>query len=188
MTARKLLGVFTAKLMILISDVATAKVDENVERLEPDTSIERSSDRFSAKAAHEILARSHPELLAGPDELISLYYFGSSSLKGKRLVPADKNGLTVARVTPLEQSYRVLSAVGVERVGEDYLPDRGLLFFENDQLVGYYYPVNEFPSSFRHGLLTFPVGSGIKDVELSNELPLELVQGSRSTPLFRILH
>jgi hypothetical protein len=98
-------------------------------------------DGFSmtAKLAHQLITDQQPSLLGDGSQLVSLYFFGQND---------------------------ATSVVGLERVGDDYLPIRWLLVFKDSQLLGWYYPLSEFPARFKRGHLIFPVGSQAEDVYL----------------------
>lgn len=102
---------------------------------------------MSAQKAHELIEQQRPELLE-TDELVSLYYFGR------------------------EES---VSVVGLERVGQDYLPVRWLLLFENEQLLGWYHPLPDFPARLEDGQLHFPKGSSIESLGIRSPRPLPMV-------------
>jgi len=72
---------------------------------------------MNAKQAHQLIREQKPELLGDGSQLVSLYYFGQN---------------------------QDTSVVGLERVGEDYLPIRWLLVFSGDALLGWYFPVMSF--------------------------------------------
>ena len=102
---------------------------------------------MSAQKAHELIEQQKPELL-GEKELVSLYYFGR------------------------EDS---VSVVGLERVGQDYLPVRWLLLFKNEKLLGWYHPLPDFPARLQDGLLHFPKGSEIEPLGIRAPRPLPMV-------------
>ena len=95
--------------------------------------------KMTAKLAHELITQQQANLLGDGSQLVSLYYFGQNQLT---------------------------SVVGLERVGDDYLPIRWLLVFESSTLVGWYYPVGEFPAKFNNGHLAFPRGASAEDIYL----------------------
>ena len=94
---------------------------------------------MTAQLAHQLIGEQQADLLGDGTQLVSLYYFG-------------QNNNT--------------SVVGLERVGDDYLPIRWLLVFEEERLLGWYYPVGEFPARFNEGHLTFPKGTSDEDIFL----------------------
>jgi hypothetical protein len=115
---------------------------------------------FDAKQAHVLIQQQKPELLGDGSQLVSLYYFGSS-----------KN----------------TSIVGLERVGDDYLPIRWLLIFEGQTILGWYFPADEFPAKFDSGFLKFPQGVGIQDVYLWPAPPSSIVIGKKHVPFYSVL-
>ncbi len=119
------------------------------------TQIESSliSARFkmTAQRAHQLISEQQADLLGDGSQLVSLYYFGQNN---------------------------ATSVVGLERVGDDYLPIRWLLVFKGQDLLGWYYPVGEFPSRFKSGHLSFPRGASEEDIFLFPYPPsLMLVEG-----------
>jgi len=113
-----------------------------------------SSFAMSAQKAHQLLAQQQPSLL-GQGELVNLYYFG-------RLGPT--------------------SVVGLERVNEEYLPVRWLLIFKHEQLVGWYHPLAEFPARFNKGVLVFPKGLDVPDVNLLPNPPKSIRINNKTIP------
>jgi hypothetical protein len=109
-----------------------------------------NADEFNmtAKLAHQLIKHQQPDLLGDGSQLVSLYYFGQND---------------------------TTSVVGLERVADDYLPIRWLLVFKGEQLLGWYYPVVEFPAFFKEGHLIFPVGSKAEEVYLFPEPPAVIV-------------
>lgn len=110
---------------------------------------------MNAKFAHELIEQQAPQLLGDGTQLVSVYYFGQS-----------KN----------------TTVVGLERVGDDYLPVRWLVILNFEQVLGWYYPSDEFPVRFESGLLSFPKSSGIADVMLIPHPPEFIQHGSRRIP------
>lgn len=100
--------------------------------------------KMTAQLAHGLIAKQQPGLLGDGSQLVSLYYFGQNS---------------------------ATSVVGLERVGDEYLPIRWLLVFKNETLLGWYYPISEFPARFNEGHLIFPTGASAEDVYLFPEPP-----------------
>jgi hypothetical protein len=94
---------------------------------------------MTAKLAHQLISDQQLSLLGDGSQLVSLYYFGQN---------------------------KATSVVGLERVGDDYLPIRWLLIFNEKQLLGWYYPIGEFPARFDNGHLIFPRGALAEDVNL----------------------
>ncbi len=94
---------------------------------------------MNAQDAHEIIKLKKPELLGDGDQVVSFYYFGHS-----------------------EQT----TVVGLEQIGSDYLPIRWLLVFQNEELLGWYYPSEKFPLRFAQGELKFPKGTKVEDANL----------------------
>ncbi|OUR65188.1 hypothetical protein A9Q73_08445 [Bermanella sp. 47_1433_sub80_T6] len=115
------------------------------------------SHGLDAQQAHELIKQQKPDLLGDGSQLVSLYYFGHS---------ADT------------------SIVGLERVGEDYLPIRWLLIFNGEKLLGWYYPAYEFPAKFDAGYLIFPQGAGVKDVYLWPAPPPSITIGNTVVPFY----
>ena len=99
---------------------------------------------INAEQAHDLIREQTPALLGDGSQLVSVYYFGHSM---------------------------GLSVVGLERVGEDYLPIRWLVIFREQTVLGWYYPSNEFPLRFEDGHLMFPKGSQVEDVYLYPKPP-----------------
>lgn len=110
---------------------------------------------MTAQKAHELIRQQQPQLLGDGTQLVSLYYFG-------------QNGDT--------------SVVGLERVGDDYLPIRWLLVFKHESLLGWYYPSVEFPAKFSEGHLTFPRGSAEEDINLFPMPPVTIVLEGKEIP------
>jgi hypothetical protein len=94
---------------------------------------------LSAEQAHILIRQQTPELLGDGSQLVSVYYFGESN---------------------------DLSVVGLERVGNDYLPIRWLVVFNKETVLGWYYPSIEFPLRFEDGYLIFPKGSRVAKINL----------------------
>lgn len=94
---------------------------------------------LNAEQANFQISMQQPELLGDGSQLVSLYYFGENDN---------------------------MSVVGLERVGDDYLPIRWLLIFDGLKLLGWYYPCDEFPQSFKGGQLVFPKTSGIENIQV----------------------
>lgn len=117
----------------------------------PETSVVVEDDapfKMTAQKAHQLITEQQANLLGDGTQLVSLYYFGQN---------------------------QATSVVGLERVGDDYLPIRWLLVFENDKLAGWYYPVGEFPARFKNGHLTFPKGAADEDIYLFPHPPSTMV-------------
>jgi hypothetical protein len=114
---------------------------------------------MNAKQAHQLIREQKPELLGDGSQLVSLYYFGQN---------------------------QDTSVVGLERVGEDYLPIRWLLVFSGDALLGWYYPSDEFPASFKDGHLTFPQGTQIEDVYLWPSPPVKITVENADIPFYKL--
>ncbi len=112
---------------------------------------------FDAQQAHILIKQQNPELLGDGSQLVSLYYFGHSD---------------------------TTSIVGLERVGDDYLPIRWLLIFKGQQLLGWYYPTDEFPAKFESGFLKFPQRAGVKDVYLWPAPPPSITIGKTIVPFY----
>ncbi len=110
---------------------------------------------INAQTAHELIKQQQPELLGDGSQLVSLYYFGQH-----------------------EES----AIVGLERVGEDYLPIRWLLIFKGERLLGWYYPCDEFPAKFDKGHLIFPKGSGVESIYIYPEPPAYIQIKDRRIP------
>ena len=115
------------------------------------------SHGLDAQQAHVLIKQQTPDLLGDGSQLVSLYYFGHSD---------------------------VTSIVGLERVGEDYLPIRWLLIFNGEKLLGWYYPAYEFPAKFDAGYLIFPQGAGVKDVYLWPAPPPSITFGNTVVPFY----
>lgn len=107
-----------------------------------------NASAMTAKKAHELIKTQQPELLGDGTELVSLYYFGQND---------------------------DTAVVGLERVGDDYLPVRWLLVFKQEVLLGWYYPSLEFPAKFENGHVIFPRGSAKEDINLFPFPPKEIV-------------
>lgn len=99
---------------------------------------------LNAEQAHDLIREQTPALLGDGSQLVSVYYFGQS---------------------------QDLSVVGLERVGDDYLPIRWLVIFRHQRVLGWYYPSTEFPLRFDDGHLMFPKGSRVEDVYLFPQPP-----------------
>ena len=110
---------------------------------------------MTAKKAHELIKEQQPELLGDGTQLVSLYYFGQND---------------------------DTAVVGLERVGDDYLPIRWLLVFKQEQLLGWYFPSLEFPAKFENGHLTFPRGSVKEDINLFPLPPKQIVIEDQPVP------
>ncbi len=145
----------------------------NVTALLPSLSVSSSVSAMTTEQAHEVLRQHYPQLLGHGAELVSLYYFGSHS-HSPEPDPKDQ-----ALYQTLEQT---LTVIGLERVGDDYLPVRWLLVFKNDELLGWYHPVSEFPMAFKAGELVFPVGVNAPQVPLVPQPPLQLTMGDEVIP------
>lgn len=113
------------------------------------------SQAMTAKKAHELIRLQQPQLLGDGTQLVSLYYFGQND---------------------------DTAVVGLERVGDDYLPIRWLLIFKQEALLGWYHPSLEFPAKFENGHLTFPKGSAKEDVNLFPMPPAEIILEETSIP------
>lgn len=109
-----------------------------------------NANAINTQQAHEIIRTQYHHLLGGGHDLVSLYFFGSQSISGAEKVVAEN---TVAENTVAE-----ITVIGLERVGDDYLPVRWLLIFRNQQLLGWYHPVAEFPKKLDDGKIHFPQG------------------------------
>ena len=114
---------------------------------------------MNAKDAHKLIEQQKPDLLGDGSQLVSLYYFGQ-----------NKN----------------TAIVGLERVGDNYLPIRWLLVFEGDSLLGWYYPSDEFPASFQKGHLMFPQGSQPEDIYLWPTPPKKITIENTTIPFYSI--
>ena len=99
---------------------------------------------LDAGEAHSLIRQQAPELLGDGSQLVSVYYFGES---------------------------HDLSVVGLERVGDEYLPIRWRGVFEHERLQGGYYPSTEFPARFEDGHLIFPKVPGGEDINLLQPPP-----------------
>lgn len=110
-----------------------------------------ASAGINTQQAHEVIRSQHHHLLGDGKDLVSLYYFGAEQI--------EESATTV---------------IGLERVGDDYLPVRWLLIFENDDLLGWYHPVAEFPMSFKNGTIKFPKGLTDGPVSLKPAPPASL--------------
>lgn len=102
-------------------------------------SVSHLSYSLNAEQANRQIQIQQPQLLGDGSQLVSLYYFGESEN---------------------------VSVVGLERIGDDYLPIRWLLVFEGEVLLGWYYPCDEFPQRFINGQLIFPKASGIANMQM----------------------
>lgn len=141
--------------MLLLTFCMTAFTAQSSDAVEQsnDSSILSSSDlldetgslvssqtfKMTAKKSHQLIGEQQPFLLGDGTQLVSLYYFGQND---------------------------ATSVVGLERVGDDYLPIRWLLVFEGQTLLGWYYPIGEFPVRFKDGHLAFPRGASSEDIFL----------------------
>lgn len=116
-------------------------------------SLAQNSFAINAQTAHEFIKDQQPQLLGDDSQLVSLYYFGQ---------------------------HEDSAIVGLERVGDDYLPIRWLLIFKGERLLGWYYPCDEFPAKFDKGHLIFPKGSGVKSIYIYPEPPAYMeIKGHR---------
>ncbi len=97
---------------------------------------------MNAEVAHRIIEQEKPELLGDGDQVVSFYYFGQS----------DETTI-----------------VGLEKIGSDYLPIRWLLVFQEEELLGWYYPSQKFPLKIVEGQLKFPKGTKVEDAYLLPE-------------------
>lgn len=112
-----------------------------------------SSHAMTAEKAHQVIRQQQPELLGDGTQLVSLYYFGQND---------------------------DTAVVGLERVGDDYLPIRWLLVFKQETLLGWYFPSSEFPAKFEQGHLIFPQGTESEDIFLFPSPPSEItIEGQR---------
>ena len=93
----------------------------------------------NTQQAHQIIKQQYHDLLGDGRDLVSLYFFGSDL---------------------------GTSVIGLERVGDDFLPVRWILIFRGELLLGWYHPVNEFPKGLSQGKLQFPKGLKADDVSL----------------------
>ncbi len=114
---------------------------------------------FDAKQAHQLIKQQQPELLGDGKHLVSLYYFGESEST---------------------------AIVGLEQVGDDYLPIRWLLIFKDQTLLGWYYPTQEFPAKFEQGFLRFPKGSNVKDVNIWPSPPSNMLINDLAIPFYKL--
>lgn len=112
---------------------------------------------MTAQRAHEIIQTQTPELLGDGTQLVSVYYFGQS---------------------------HDLSVVGLERVGDDYLPIRWLVIIKSQAVLGWYYPSEEFPVRFDEGHLIFPKGAEIEDVYLLPQPPSMIILEGQKIPFY----
>lgn len=110
---------------------------------------------MTAELAHQLIEQQQPSLLGDGSQLISLYYFGQS---------------------------HSMSIVGLEKVGDDYLPIRWLLVFKKEDLLGWYYPVSDFPSAFKSGYLSFPKGAQTEDVLFWPKPPADILLDNKHIP------
>lgn len=94
---------------------------------------------INTQQAHQIIKEQYHDLLGDGRDLVSLYFFGSE---------------------------RNTTVIGLERVGDNFLPVRWLLIFEGETLLGWYHPVVEFPKKFFDGILQFPKGLNADKVML----------------------
>ena len=125
---------------------------------------------ITTEQAHQVMRQHYPELLGHGADLVSLYYFGAYPDSSSAFAP---HGI---------YSEHTITVIGLERVGDDYLPVRWLLVFEDEQLLGWYHPVTEFPMAFKAGELVFPVGVKAPQVRLVPQPPSELSMGERTIP------
>lgn len=125
--------------------------------------VAQTSFAIGAKQAHELIKQQKPELLGSGEELVSLYYFGQSFVDG------------------VEQSV-----VGLERIGDDYLPIRWLLVFENTQLLGWFFPSNVFPAKLKEGFLIFPKGTSDGPIDLMPKPPEQLELKGKRVPFYNL--
>ena len=112
---------------------------------------------LDAEQAHILIRLQAPELLGDGSQLVSVYYFGES---------------------------HDLSVVGLERVGDEYLPIRWLVVFEHETLLGWYYPSSEFPARFEDGHLIFPKGASVEDINLLPAPPVSMIIENASIPFY----
>ena len=112
---------------------------------------------LNAEQAHMLIRQQAPELLGDGSQLVSVYYFGES---------------------------HDLSVVGLERVGDEYLPIRWLVVFEKETVLGWYYPSIEFPVRFDDGHLIFPKGSRVEDINLLPAPPKTMTIENQSILFF----
>ena len=112
---------------------------------------------LNAEQAHVLIQQQSPELLGDGSQLVSVYYFGDS---------------------------RDFSVVGLERVGDDYLPIRWLVVFKKETVLGWYYPSIEFPLRFEDGHLIFPKGANVENVNLLPMPPVSIAIKSKIIPFY----
>ncbi|NVK39014.1 MAG: hypothetical protein HWE18_13895 [Gammaproteobacteria bacterium] len=112
---------------------------------------------MTAEQAHNLIQQQTPELLGDGSQLVSVYFFGKS---------------------------HDLSVVGLERVGDDYLPIRWLVIIESQSVLGWYYPTEEFPVRFENGHLIFPKGTLVEDVNLLPHPPANITLENRVIPFY----
>jgi hypothetical protein len=112
---------------------------------------------LNAQKAHVLIKQQAPELLGDGSQLVSVYYFGHSD---------------------------DLSVVGLERVGDDYLPIRWLVVFNKETMLGWSYPILEFPVRFENGHLIFPKGASVEDISLLPAPPKTMIIESQSIPFY----
>ncbi|MCP5334260.1 MAG: hypothetical protein H7A08_01045 [Oceanospirillaceae bacterium] len=95
---------------------------------------------ISAEEADSYLRQRVPPLAVKNRELRAIYYFG------------ERHGITL---------------IGLELVDANtYLPKRWLLVFRDEQLSGWYFPMDEFPRAMERGVITFPKGTGINPINI----------------------
>ena len=82
----------------------------------------------NTQQAHQIIKQQYHDLLGDGRDLVSLYFFGSDL---------------------------GTSVIGLERVGDDFLPVRWILIFRGELLLGWYHPVNEFPKGLQGNTVRF---------------------------------
>jgi hypothetical protein len=93
------------------------------------------SHAISAEDADRYLREKVPALAGNYRELRAVYYFGESGQ---------------------------IALIGLEQIdAKTFLPKRWLLVFSLGELIGWYYPLNEFPRDMQHGVVSFPAGTGI---------------------------
>lgn len=112
---------------------------------------------LNAQQAHTLIKQQTPELLGDGSQLVSVYYFGESD---------------------------ELSVVGLERVGDDFLPIRWLVVFNRETVLGWYYPSIEFPVRFEAGHLIFPKGTRVEDINLLPKPPHEMNIENQTIPFY----
>jgi len=117
-----------------------------------------TSHGMTAEKAHQLIRQQQPQLLGDGTQLVSLYYFGQND---------------------------DTAVVGLERVGDDYLPIRWLLVFKQESLLGWYYPSLEFPAKFADGHLTFPQGTKSEDIYLFPFPPSSMTIEDQVIPFIR---